>query len=63
LALFGRRLVERAERLSLPASKNQHKCGLDTPLPIASGMCHGRRRARRVNATVHHVYRSVPDPA
>jgi len=24
LALFGRRLVECAERLSLPASKNQH---------------------------------------
>src|SRR6185312_16662892 len=27
LALFGRRLVECAERLSLPASKNQHKTG------------------------------------
>ena len=28
LALFGRRLVERAERLSLPASKNLHSFGL-----------------------------------
>jgi len=28
LALFGRRLVECAERLSLPASKNQHISGL-----------------------------------
>jgi hypothetical protein len=27
LALFGRRLVECAERLSLPASKNQHRLG------------------------------------
>jgi hypothetical protein len=27
LALFGRRLVERAERLSLPASKNLHRFG------------------------------------